>query len=403
MISRAMENSRGRGIKTLKQVRIENFDGYSDIEEDFEGYADNTSLETSPKWAKGPGDNSNGTTMKGVFYGGKGWFHDASNAGKVEKDYFFSKYSPGIGWSKVKMTINSTDATDTLFEVILANGVNVALFFQIANDKARIVQAPLNPRVLQINAVDIDPQGSHEWEFWLDEDNEDFRVFFDGVEAFTSTGFKDYYQSTGQIAAMRMDTGIANQAVDVYVDDVSVSWIPDVTSGSAWSANVGDNENGTTIMHNITEKIDRNTLLFHDFSNAGNIDIKFTPNLVKASGYVSFDVFPVTSTDANDIWSIYLYDGIAECVHVGIDPNNGKVYTWVLAVKTDTLMTVVLDSWNNIKIIFRPNETIIQVNKVNSGPWGVVANQVDGIDNIQFDTSVNGAEHDIYINNLSMS
>jgi hypothetical protein len=214
----------GRARQLIQREVLQEFT----ITEDFDGRPDDTPIQNDPRWSNGPGDTSNGTTVKAVYFGDRGYFKDNVNGLLFEKDYLFPSASSGSGISKIKMDIEIQQELSTSFSVIISDGVNVAVWFliitQLGDLKATIVEPVLTTRTLQKDGADIDPLGTHSWQFWLDETNEEVRVFFDSVEVFAVTGFDSYYQAAGAIAGLRFASENVADNVEAYVDNIGVSW-----------------------------------------------------------------------------------------------------------------------------------------------------------------------------------
>lgn len=202
--------------------------------ENFWGYDDETALVTSGNWSALVGDSPTATCYA-TFDGDRGYFHDADNANHNDIVFGFTQVSSGAGWSKVRLFIDYPTGNETDSDLVLyirdAAG-NATMKFHLKNGKVYIMEG-VNDRVLQIAAVDIDPIGYHDFELWFDEDNKKFKVYFDGVEAVTSTGFDDYFNVlAGALFDIRFEGVDACDGMDIYFDNIAVDWID--TSFDAW-------------------------------------------------------------------------------------------------------------------------------------------------------------------------
>lgn len=221
--------------KPLHDLYYRNYVGSEwSVEERFDDQDDDTQLINDSSWAAGGGDSPTATCYA-VFLDERGYFHDADNANHNEVVFTFSQASSGAGWSKIRFFIDYPTGNETdsdLIVVVSDAAANILMKFHFLNGKAYIMEG-VNNRVLQIAAVDIDPIGEHDIELWFDEDNKKFKIYFDGTESVTSTGFDDYFSV---LAGAIVDLGfIGNDAcdgLDLYFDNIAIDWID--TSFDAW-------------------------------------------------------------------------------------------------------------------------------------------------------------------------
>lgn len=379
-------------------------------------------LETDARWFSIGGEATNATCYGRAFFDGSTMtarILDTNVGTYVHKLYTLVTRSCGIEISRVNFDIDMTQAAGRNFYVVISAGVNQQQIFTIQAAGIYMIEFPAVLRQLYTQTggggAAITSTGVHEWEFVFDEVAKTFRVFQDGMECFADDGvggtFNAYYQAAAnfigslQIASGNPAGGGAAEStdLDITMDNIEVSWYPNVTVSPRWNELPADNENGTSITHSICRMDTRRAMVLRDTNGLNNIEIEFDFNGNISSGKLYFEIFPFTSVDAADMLNISLYDGVTECIHLGINPQNQNVYVWVIAVQTDTGLDVNLDEWNTVEMIFRPDNCRVKVNGVLAGPFNTVANQVDGINTLQFITDVVGAGHNIFIDNLGVS
>jgi len=221
--------------KPLQDLYYRNYVGSEwSVEERFESEDDDTTLVSASNWAALVGDSPTATCYA-TFLDERGYFYDHDNANHNDIIMTFSEVSSGAGWSKIRVLVDypTGNATDSDLIISIRDAItNIAMKFHLLNGKAYLMEG-VNNRVLQIAAVDIDPIGYHDFELWFDEDNKKVKVYFDGVEAVTATGFEDYFNiAASALADMQFTGNNACDGLDVYLDNIAVDWID--TAFDAW-------------------------------------------------------------------------------------------------------------------------------------------------------------------------
>ena len=207
--------------------------------EDFNGFVSETALETSGFWVAGAGDNSNGTTMKGVFYDDRGWIHDFDATGLVEKVFTFTSQSATAGWSSIKMYINYPllNNPNSFFRLLFTDGTLVAMDLRIIDQIAYVMDG-INPRALQIGAVNIDPSIEHSWEFRFNNTTKKIAILLDGNALLPETGFDDYFNIlTTELTQMNFSSGVLavdSSNLEIYFDNIEVDWIASNNMFHGW-------------------------------------------------------------------------------------------------------------------------------------------------------------------------
>jgi hypothetical protein len=193
------------------------------LEEDFFGYADDTALETSPKWTAGPADTSNGTTIKAVFMNaGYGLFHrETGVTTNAEKYITFNNASSGSGINNVIIDLETLANYDCGFWIYIGDALsNLAVFSFLVNESGTLKFKDYSGTInVDINSTTVNTR--RELRYEIDETNETYKVYVDDI----LIGETNYYQTAGPLFFCLMSIGgVSSKFGDVHVHSIENGW-----------------------------------------------------------------------------------------------------------------------------------------------------------------------------------
>nr|MDO8114068.1 DUF2341 domain-containing protein [Candidatus Sigynarchaeota archaeon] len=124
-----------------------------------------------------------------------------------------------------------------------------------------------------------------------------------------------------------------------------------VTTSSAWSAEAGNDWDGTTIVHDVVTQDDSKALHIKDDSTSKSINITRVLGANLSTGNtIHLDIKPLTSTTSGSALYIDIREGAANRVWLRVDQVNGTISSSNGNTFVDSGKNVTLGSWQSLEI-----------------------------------------------------
>nr|MDO8109986.1 hypothetical protein [Candidatus Sigynarchaeota archaeon] len=198
------------------------------------------------------------------------------------------------------------------------------------------------------------------------------------------------------------DTGHADMLISMVEDFEGFSENANITTSSAWSAETGNDWDGTTIVHDIQVQNGSKTLHLKDESTSMGINITRVLGADLSTGNILYlDLKPMSSATSGSALYITVREGVANRVRLRVNLVNGTIYSSNGSTFLDSGKNVTLESWQSLEIELTSSTT--HRIRVASGSWSaVLANNETffcHVSQVNFQ-SMDGSKIDAYVDNI---